>query len=111
MSIRAAVARSSGGQMAVSRASARSTVVRQIEGTRSLDGRGGNCVHLGHFGVEYQCEEQVGVEPGSCEVGILGRQTIDMQDGLQPFDCQLNLPAQPIQGCEQLDRKLLSLKR
>ena len=53
----------------------------------------------------------MGVEPCSRQIGIFGGQPVDVQDRLQSFDGEFDLPTQPVQRAEQADRNLFAWKR
>src|SRR3546814_21090068 len=83
-SMRAAVSRSGGGQTAAINAAAMTTVVRQSEACRGCSG--GNGAESGDGVVEQQGEQQVGIEPGPGEVGVLGGQPYAAPDRLHPIE-------------------------
>ena len=89
--------------MAASAWRRRSLVRRHSEGTRGAmpGSRGGRVQELlGHV-FDEQGEQQVGIEPTSRQLGLLGRQAVDVQQALEPFGEQFDLPAQPVDGDDQ----------
>src|SRR5689334_10944981 len=78
---------------------------RQIEACRaggaswvpsSRSGSGGKSPLVGDIIFDQQGDQQMGMQPSPRQVRILGRQTIEMQQGLQPLEQQFDLPAQAI---------------
>jgi len=60
--------------------------------------RGGRIQELLGDVFDEQGEQQVGIEPTSRQLGLLGRQAVDVQQALEPFGEQFDLPAQPVDG-------------
>ena len=92
--------------IAALRIAAMKAVRRQIEGCLGLLGSGGKIPLRGCDGVDEESEEQMGVEPGSGEVGVLGRQAVEIEDRLHALEGEFDLPADGIEvferGCGNL---------
>src|SRR5271166_3456365 len=100
-----------GGQMASRKAAAMRQVSRQMDLAREAVSSGGRFGHFGRGVVDQQGEEEVSSYPGLGEVWILGRQAVEMEDGFQPFEGELDLPADTIECGEQLGWKGGCLER
>ena len=84
--------------------------MRQMEVGRCREGRGGKGVQFGYRGIEQQGQEKVSIKPSPGQIWVFGGQPIDVQNRLQTLEGEFDLPAQPIQGAKEINRKLCPLQ-
>src|SRR5216684_1592518 len=72
--------------------------------------RGGRVQRFGGVVFDEQSGDDVGKQPGSDEIGILGLQPIDMEQALEPLEGNLDLPAQGVE-LEDLPSRLVERGR
>src|SRR5581483_5291268 len=74
-------------------------------------GSGGRVPQLRGQVLDDEGGDQVGEDPASGQVWILGWEPIDVQQALQPLEGQLDAPSQPIEGAELLGAGALWVER
>lgn len=93
------------------KASARRHVRRQSAGAGVVASRsvarfsGGKSGHFGRCVFDQKREEKMRSDPGLGEPWVFGGQSVEMQDGFQPFEGQFDLPANAIEPDERLRRE------
>src|SRR5882672_10790754 len=75
--------------------------MRQIERARVglvWSGTGGRVQDLPGNVLDEEVGEELGVDPRSGEVGVLGRQLVEAEQALEAFEGELDLPAPAVEG-------------
>ena len=85
--------------------------MRQSDAGRGCGRPGGKGVQTGDCFFDQQSQQKVGIKPSAGEIGVFGGQPVDVKDGFQALDDELDLPSHPIECADALDWELVAFER